>query len=424
MQTPRWPLAFLLFSSLAAAAPGQLTVYDGRPAAGMHVTVADYGQQQEMQGAELALPKPQNAQAGYKVGAKTEGKAVTFNWNDTWFAGMRVEGKPVDLRPYLRQGVLAFDLKVNQLAKGGFNVKVECGDNCERKVPFVLEGRALEGKGWQKLAVPVSCFVHDGDDFSKVARPFALDATASGDVSVANIRYLKKGKANVSCPDYKTISVTPGMLNEAWSIAWWLPRHEAKLAEIKRRQAAGERTDLVFIGDSITEGWEKGGAKVFEQNYKQYNALALGFGGDRTENVLWRLLHGEVDGISPKVAVLMFGTNNTGHRAEDPARTAAGIKRNIEELRRRLPDTKILLLAVFPRDDAKSRSRQINEGINALIAGYADNKNVYFLDINQAFLDKDGQLPRDVMPDLLHPNEKGYEIWAREMAPTLQKLMN
>jgi hypothetical protein len=140
--------------------------------------------------------------------------------------------------------------------------------------------------------------------------------------------------------------------------------------------------------------------------------------------VLWRLQHGEVDGLAPKVAVLMFGTNNTGHRQEDPKTTAAGIKRNIEELQKRLPDTKILLLAIFPRGEKPDdKLRQINEKINAIIAGFADNQKVFFANLNQAFLQPDGTLSRDIMPDLLHPNEKGYEIWAKAMAPELAKLL-
>ena len=189
-------------------------------------------------------------------------------------------------------------------------------------------------------------------------------------------------------------------------------------------KVAGHAPQLVFIGDSITEGWEKDGAPVWDQYYRRHDAIALGFGGDRTENVLWRLLHGEVDGIAPKVAVLMFGTNNTGHRQDPAALTAQGIKRNIDELRRRLPDTRILLLAIFPRgEDPGDPLRRLNAEINALLPGLADGRHVFFLDINQAFLDQDGRLPKDVMPDLLHPNGKGYAIWARAMQPELERLM-
>ena len=120
----------------------------------------------------------------------------------------------------------------------------------------------------------------------------------------------------------------------------------------------------------------------------------------------------------------MFGTNNTGHRQDPAALTAQGIKRNIDELRRRLPDTRILLLAIFPRgEDPGDPLRRLNAEINALLPGLADGRHVFFLDINQAFLDQDGRLPKDVMPDLLHPNGKGYAIWARAMQPELERLM-
>jgi beta-glucosidase len=203
-----------------------------------------------------------------------------------------------------------------------------------------------------------------------------------------------------------------------------MPRHKDKLAEIARRRTAGERTGLVFIGDSITHGWENAGKAVWERLYQPHNALNLGYGGDRTENVLWRLQHGEVDGIDPKVAVLMFGTNNTGHRHEDPALTVAGIKRDIAELQTRLPRTKVLLLAIFPRDEKPDgKLRQINEKINAMLPQLADGKRVFFLNINQAFLQADGTLSKDIMPDLLHPNAKGYEIWAEAMRPELERLL-
>ena len=238
--------------------------------------------------------------------------------------------------------------------------------------------------------------------------------------SVAFVSVPQAASAVVPQPDYRTVSVTPDTLNESWAVDWWLPRHQAKLADPVR---AGSQ--VVFIGDSITEGWEKSGASVWQRHYQQYQALNLGFGGDRTENILWRLVHGEVDGIHPKVAVLMMGTNNTGHREEDPRTTAAGIKRDIDELQKRLPDTRILLLAIFPRDEKPdSRLRGINERVNAIIAGFADNKKIYFLDINKEFLDGEGVLSRDIMPDLLHPNEKGYEIWAKAMDPALHALLS
>jgi beta-glucosidase len=140
--------------------------------------------------------------------------------------------------------------------------------------------------------------------------------------------------------------------------------------------------------------------------------------------VIWRLQNGEIDGIHPKAVVLLIGTNNTGHRLEAAGSTAVAIKRIIDELRRRLPDTKILLLAVFPRNDKPgTQVSRINDDINAILPGFADNKTIYFQNINRALVSADGTLSKDIMPDLLHPNEKGYEIWAREMDPELHSLM-
>jgi beta-glucosidase len=138
--------------------------------------------------------------------------------------------------------------------------------------------------------------------------------------------------------------------------------------------------------------------------------------------VLWRLQHGEIDGIAPKVAVLMIGTNNSGR--DTPQASAAGIKLLLAEIRQRLPQTKVLLLAIFPRGDKPDDFlRKVNERVNKLIAGYADGRSVHFLDINAELLRRDGTLGKDVMPDLLHPNGKGYAIWQRAMAPTLQQLL-
>ena len=421
-------LATVSLSSFAATGSHQLNLYVKSPQQALHATVVTSGGQQVLAGESASVGQPDAPGGSATVrrsGKNDKADALTLQWANAWYAGLRLEGDTaLDLRPYLKQGVLALDLNVVDLAKAGLSFKVNCGNECEQKIPFMLPARAMGGKGWQHVVFPMRCFIRDGADFSAVTQALQIDTGGSGEIAVANVKLLKSGKPNASCPDFKTVSVTPDMLNESWAIDWWLPRHLAKLAEIKRRKDNNEATDLVFIGDSITEGWEKGGKPVFERNYTQYKALALGFGGDRTENVLWRLQHGEVDGIAPKVAVLMFGTNNTGHRRENPALIAAGVKRNLDELRKRLPNTKILLLAIFPRDEKPGTVMRINnEKASALIANYADQQHIFFLDINKSFLDADGNLSKDIMPDLLHPNEKGYEIWAQAMNPALLELM-
>ena len=426
-------LALLSHAALAAesAAPlsAPLPIYAGRPLDAFQVTVADFEAQARLQGESAVVPKPDKPKvAASRVAVQVSGKdsasdALTLSWKDAWYSSLRFEsqgGQGVDLRPYMAQGVVAFDLNVLDLAKGGLSFKISCGKDCDRIVPFVLPGRALAGKGWQHLVLSLRCFARDGDDFSAISQPFALEGGGAGSASIANINFAASGTPNTACPDYKTVSVTPDMLNESWSIDWWLPRHQDKLAEITRVKDS----QIVFIGDSITQGWEKEGASLWQRHYKQYKAINLGYGGDRTENVLWRLQHGEVDGLKPKVAVLMVGTNNTGHRQEDPKTTAAGVKRILDELRQRLPATKILLLAIFPRDEfADGAARRINDGVNALLPGFADKRHIFFLNVNQAFLDKDGVLSREIMPDLLHPNEAGYARWVAAMRPTLQQLM-
>lgn len=201
---------------------------------------------------------------------------------------------------------------------------------------------------------------------------------------------------------------------------WWSQRHEQKLNQI----AEDNNIDLVMLGDSITHGWENGGKAVFQEFFGKYKTLNIGYSGDRTEHVLWRLNHGEVEGISPKVLVMMIGTNNTGHYKAPAEQTALGISLILADLKRRLPETQILMLGVFPRDAGPDGElRQINEKINAIISRLGDGDDVHYLNINESFLDDEGGLPKDVMPDLLHPNEKGYRIWAEAIAPTVEKLM-
>lgn len=201
----------------------------------------------------------------------------------------------------------------------------------------------------------------------------------------------------------------------------WLKRHEEKLKAIKD----ADKVDVVFIGDSITHGWEGAGKKTWDENFASLHPLNLGYGGDRTEHVLWRFENGELDGYNPKVAVIMIGTNNTGHRMEKSEDTAAGVKAIVEKLHEKHPETKVLLLAIFPRgattDDPK---RKLNDGANAIIEKQMKDKDyVTFLNINNIFLTEDGTLPKEIMPDLLHPKEKGYQLWADTVTPKIKELL-
>lgn len=216
------------------------------------------------------------------------------------------------------------------------------------------------------------------------------------------------------------LSVKPEVQTAEWAKSWWMPRHQEKL---KEKEKLGT-VDLLWIGDSITHGWEGDGKAIWEKYYAKRKSLNLGFSGDRTENVLWRLDHGAIDGIAPKVAVIMIGTNNAGHRQDAAEDIAAGISEILKTLRKKLPETKIVLLAIFPRGaDDEDGLRKLNQGANEIIKGYAKDKDVYFVDINGSFVDASGKLPKEVMPDLLHPNEEGYRRWAEALEPTLAKLL-
>ena len=192
----------------------------------------------------------------------------------------------------------------------------------------------------------------------------------------------------------------------------WLKRHEGFVALAKKGGV-----DVLFLGDSITDAWrtynektQRGGLRVWQKHFEPLKAANFGIGGDRTQHVLWRIQNGELDGIQPKVVVLMIGTNNSG--SDSAEQIAAGIEAIVQEIRKRSPSTKILLLAIFPRGEKPNPQRDKITQVNALIAKLDDGKTVRFLDIGKRFLRDDGTIPPEIMYDYLHLTEKGYEIWA------------
>jgi arylsulfatase A-like enzyme/lysophospholipase L1-like esterase len=195
---------------------------------------------------------------------------------------------------------------------------------------------------------------------------------------------------------------------DRFSEKWWDERHKQKVAEAKKGGY-----EIAFIGDSITHGFDNGGKAVWEKYYAPRKAINLGFSGDRTQHVLYRLLRGEFEDVRPKVAVVMIGTNNTGHTMQEPTETSGGIRQILDLIADRSPDTKTLLLGIFPRGEKPDdKMRLNNDAVNALVAKFDDGDKVRFLDISKSFLAEDGTLPKSIMPDLLHPNAEGYKIWA------------
>ena len=192
------------------------------------------------------------------------------------------------------------------------------------------------------------------------------------------------------------------------------------------------KVDLLFIGDSITHGWDdespvgwEPAGKVWDEYYGNLNAFNAGLSSDRTEHLLWRLQNGIIGNVSPKVIVMMIGTNNNGRAAFTPEQTADGVAAICSYLRGKLPETKILLLGIFPRDEyPDGLTRRKNIETNKIIAKLHDGKWIHYMDIGDEFLEEDGSISKTVMYDFVHPGEKGYRIWAEAIQAKLGALLN
>lgn len=200
---------------------------------------------------------------------------------------------------------------------------------------------------------------------------------------------------------------------------WWKERQELINSRTK------EHVDLLFIGDSITHGWEGDGKTVWAKYYAPRHAMNAGIGGDRTQHVLWRLQNGNLAGIQPKLAVLMIGTNNSNGEDNTAAEIADGIKAIVTQLRDTSPETKVLILAVFPRGEKPNPQRDKIADVNKQVAAWdkVDGEHVIYFDFGDQFLAADGTLPADIMPDFLHLSPRGYEIWAEAIEPYVAKIV-
>lgn len=201
-----------------------------------------------------------------------------------------------------------------------------------------------------------------------------------------------------------------------------LPRFQSQVEAMQKGEG---KIDLLMIGDSITQGWENAGKNVWGEYYAHRKPINLGISGDRTEHVLWRLENMPLDLISPKAAVVMIGTNNLGSKMS-PSDTAQGIAAVVEKLRWLKPQMKIIVLKVFPRDknpdgNLRQKVNELNEIFPPLVEGI---DNVQVVDINDSFLEDDGTISNDVMPDKLHLSENGYKFWARALEPVLEKTLD
>jgi lysophospholipase L1-like esterase len=204
----------------------------------------------------------------------------------------------------------------------------------------------------------------------------------------------------------------------------WIAQHQANLAV-----ARNGGVDILFLGDSITAGWNwgNGGSKIWTEKFAPRHAANFGIGWDRIQNVLWRVENGELGNLAPRVVVLLIGTNNTGNEDNGQPRNTtpeiiAGVSNLVRRVQCQLPQTKIILFGIFPRGEKGDPIRQQIKAVNAGLSQLADDK-LKFLDLGEKFLAPDGALPRERFPDLLHPNEGGYEIWADALLPALEEFL-
>jgi lysophospholipase L1-like esterase len=213
-----------------------------------------------------------------------------------------------------------------------------------------------------------------------------------------------------------------------WEPAWgfwpqypqaWMQTHQGFVARTKQGGI-----DVVFFGDSITQGWGGAGKTVWEKTYAPLKAVNYGIGGDGTRQVLWRIQHGEVDGLTPKLVVLGIGTNNlySDANAGSDEEIAKGTAAVVAALRAQLPAAKILLLGILPRQNEFFCGRIAR--INAITKGLDDGASVRFLDLGAHFLAAPGQVVKECFgPDQLHLVEHGYEVWAANMQPLFAELL-
>jgi lysophospholipase L1-like esterase len=263
-----------------------------------------------------------------------------------------------------------------------------------------------------------------------IARPTAAELDKAQDALRKFVAQADADTKAILAKYPELIAVRAPRVNPA-VVPFLLPNFRAKHAANVARAQQGD-IDLLFMGDSITDFWRNAGAEgatnppragraVFEKYYGAMKTANFGISGDTTQGVLYRLRDGEGQGFQPKAIMLMIGTNNAATCTSEEI--AEGVGAVVLELRKDFPSAKILLLGIFPRATPGSPIRKAVLDVNPIIAKLHDGKNVFYLDIGERFLAPDGTIPPDIMADLLHPNEKGYVIWAEAVKDKLAELM-
>jgi lysophospholipase L1-like esterase len=241
--------------------------------------------------------------------------------------------------------------------------------------------------------------------------PAASDETSEPEIALARPNAIRAYPQNVADKP------VPRLGNEPWLISEeWRSQHERQLGAPRRAEAK-----VVFLGDSITAGWR--GAPAYREAFSKYTPLNLGVAGDHTQNVLWRIQQGTLDGLSPQVVVVMIGVNNLGG-GFTPEATVGGVQAVVSAVQERLPRTRILLLAILPaRHSREEGLRSKIADTNALLARIGWPGSVSFRDVGSVFLDSEGKISKTVMRDFLHPTAEGYELLCASVDPLIQELL-
>ena len=206
---------------------------------------------------------------------------------------------------------------------------------------------------------------------------------------------------------------------QAYENGVWQLRRHAELNEMARR---GD-IDLVFLGDSITQYWAEAGKEVWNKYYGRRKAANFGIGGDRTQHVLWRIEHGNFDGIHPKAIVLLIGDNNSIH-GDTPQEIADGVSAVVQKLRDKIPESKILLLAIFPSGERPESPQRVRAmAANAIFQKVADGRMIRYLDIGDRFTNREGTISRTILPDFDHLSPSGYLLWAEAIEPFVKDIL-
>ena len=213
----------------------------------------------------------------------------------------------------------------------------------------------------------------------------------------------------------------PGLFGDYWWANRFLSRHN----EIEK--VRGKTVDLVLLGDSIMHFWEWEHKDSWARLTANRTVLNLGYGGDRTQHVLWRIDRGELDGYEAKCIILMIGTNNNSSKDSKPENVAAAIEKIVAEIRRHQPAAKIVLHPIFPRGESAqsvrhAEARARNDETNKLLKKFADKDGrIIWIDFNDKIVDETGWVPKSIMADQIHPTDAGYEIWMEALAPVIGK---